>query len=100
VEPFPAPRTRPDQVQIDMVKIRLTRGGAKKRPFYQIVVADIRAKRDGRYIERIGFYNPSAVGGEEKVRVDLARAEHWIGLGAQPTERVAQLIKTAPRPAV
>ena len=81
-----------------MVKIRLTRGGAKKRPFYQIVVADIRAKRDGRYIERIGFYNPGAVGGEEKVRVDLARAEHWIGLGAQPTDRVAQLLATAPRP--
>jgi small subunit ribosomal protein S16 len=90
---------RPDQVQNNMVKIRLTRGGAKKRPFYQIVVADIRAKRDGRYIERIGFYNPAAIGGEEKVRVDLARAEHWIGLGAQPTERVAQLLATAPRPA-
>ena len=96
----PAPRIRPDQVQNNMVKIRLTRGGAKKRPFYQIVVADIRAKRDGRYIERIGFYNPAAIGGEEKVRVDLARAEHWIGLGAQPTERVAQLLATAPRPAV
>jgi small subunit ribosomal protein S16 len=82
-----------------MVKIRLTRGGAKKRPFYQIVVADIRAKRDGRYIERIGFYNPGAVGGEEKVRVDLSRAEHWMGLGAQPTERVAQLLAAAPRPA-
>jgi small subunit ribosomal protein S16 len=95
-----APRSRPDQVQNNMVKIRLTRGGAKKRPFYQIVVADIRAKRDGRYIERIGFYNPAAIGGEEKVRVDLARAEHWIGLGAQPTERVAQLLATAPRPTV
>lgn len=83
-----------------MVKIRLTRGGAKKRPFYQIVVADIRAKRDGRYIERIGFFNPSAVGGEEALRLDLARAEHWIALGAQPTERVVKLMATAPRPAV
>jgi small subunit ribosomal protein S16 len=94
-----AHRIHQDQVHSNMVKIRLTRGGAKKRPFYQIVVADIRAKRDGRYIERIGFYNPAAVGGEEKVRVDLARAEHWIGLGAKPTERVAQLLATAPRPA-
>jgi len=83
-----------------MVKIRLTRGGAKKRPFYQIVVADIRAKRDGRYIERIGFYNPVAVGGEEKLRIDLDRAQHWIGQGAKPTERVAQLMATAPRPAL
>jgi small subunit ribosomal protein S16 len=88
---------RLDQVQDNMVKIRLSRGGAKKRPFYQIVVADVRSKRDGRYIERIGFYNPGAVGGEEKVRVDVARAEHWIGLGAQPTDRVAQLLAMAPR---
>jgi small subunit ribosomal protein S16 len=94
-----SPSHRLDQVQDNMVKIRLTRGGAKKRPFYQIVVADIRSKRDGRYIERIGFYNPGAVGGEEKVRVDVARADHWIGLGAQPTDRVAQLLATAPRPA-
>ncbi|MBK1700695.1 30S ribosomal protein S16 [Thiococcus pfennigii] len=78
-----------------MVTIRLTRGGAKKHPFYQIVVADIRAKRDGRYIERIGFYNPCAVGGETKLRLDRERAEHWLGQGAQPTERVAQLLKQA-----
>ena len=78
-----------------MVKIRLSRGGAKKRPFYQIVVSDIRASRDGRYIERIGFYNPRATGGEEGLRVDQARVQHWIGEGAQPTERVAQLLKMA-----
>ncbi|EIC22188.1 30S ribosomal protein S16 [Thiorhodovibrio frisius] len=78
-----------------MVKIRLSRGGAKKRPFYQIVVADIRCTRDGKYIERIGFFNPGAKGGEERLRVDRARAEHWMGQGAQPTERVAHLLKTA-----
>lgn len=82
-----------------MVKIRLSRGGAKKRPFYQIVVADIRSTRDGKYIERLGFFNPSAKGGEEKLRVDRARAEHWIGRGAQPTERVAHLLKTAAKQA-
>lgn len=76
-----------------MVTIRLTRGGAKKRPFYQIVVADGRAKRDGRYIERIGFFNPIAVGGEDRLRLDRVRAEHWISRGAQPTERVAQLLR-------
>lgn len=82
-----------------MVKIRLTRGGAKKHPFYQIVVADIRAPRDGRYIERIGFYNPTAQSGEVGLRVDRGRAEHWIKNGAQPTERVRQLLKQAAREA-
>ncbi|WPL19620.1 30S ribosomal protein S16 [Thiorhodovibrio winogradskyi] len=82
-----------------MVKIRLSRGGAKKRPFYQIVVADIRGTRDGKYIERIGFFNPGAKGGEERLRVDRVRAEHWIGQGAQPTERVADLLKTAAKQA-
>jgi small subunit ribosomal protein S16 len=76
-----------------MVTIRLSRGGAKKRPFYQIVVADVRSPRDGGYIERIGFFNPIAVGGEARLRVDQARARHWLGQGAQPTERVAQLLK-------
>ena len=61
-----------------MVTIRLSRGGAKKRPFYHIVVADVRAKRDGGYIERIGFFNPVAVGGEVRLRVDRARADHWL----------------------
>lgn len=82
-----------------MVKIRLSRAGAKKRPFYQIVVADIRSTRDGKYIERIGFFNPVAKGGEQRLKVDRARAEHWLGQGAQPTERVAQLLKSAAREA-
>jgi small subunit ribosomal protein S16 len=82
-----------------MVKIRLTRGGAKKRPFYQIVVADIRNARDGRYIERIGFFNPCATGGEDELRVDTARAKHWLERGAQPTDRVAQLLKQAAKQA-
>ena len=76
-----------------MVTIRLSRGGAKKRPFYQIVVADERVKRDGSYIERIGFFNPGATGGEVRLRLDRARAEHWIARGAQPSERVAALMK-------
>ena len=82
-----------------MVKIRLSRGGAKKKPFYQIVVADIRHGRDGRNIERIGFFDPCAKGGAERLRLDRARAEHWIGQGAQPTERVAHLIKEAAKQA-
>lgn len=76
-----------------MVSIRLSRGGAKKRPFYQIVVADGRLKRDGRYIERIGFFNPIATGGEVRLRLDRGRAEYWIGRGAQPSERVAKLLQ-------
>ncbi len=82
-----------------MVTIRLSRGGAKKHPFYQIVVTDVRAKRDGSYIERIGFFNPVAVGGEVRLRLDRARAEHWISKGAQPTERVAKLLKVAAKQA-
>jgi small subunit ribosomal protein S16 len=82
-----------------MVTIRLSRGGAKKRPFYQVVVADERRKRDGRYIERIGFYNPVAVGGEVKLRLDRARAEHWISQGAKPTDRVVKLLKDAAKQA-
>jgi small subunit ribosomal protein S16 len=78
-----------------MVTIRLARGGSKKRPFYQIVVADKRCKRDGRFIERIGFFNPVARGQEETLRINLERVDHWIGQGAQTTDRVAQLIKTA-----
>lgn len=76
-----------------MVVIRLARGGALKRPFYHIVVADRRNRLSGRYIERLGFFNPIATGGEERLRVDLGRAEHWMGQGAQPTERVAHLLK-------
>jgi small subunit ribosomal protein S16 len=78
-----------------MVKIRLARGGAKKRPFYYIVVADERASRDGRSIERVGFYNPIAQGKEVPLTVDLDRVNHWVGVGAQPTEKVRQLIKIA-----
>ncbi len=78
-----------------MVKIRLARGGAKKRPFYQIVVTDIRNSRDGRYIERLGFFNPVATGGEVRLRVDLPRVKHWLERGAQPTGRVATLMKQA-----
>ena len=78
-----------------MVTIRLSRGGAKKRPFYHLVVADGRSKRDGRYIERIGFFNPIAVGGEVKLRVDRARADYWLSQGAKPTERADQLLKQA-----
>ncbi|CRI67995.1 MULTISPECIES: 30S ribosomal protein S16 [Thiocapsa] len=80
-----------------MVTIRLSRGGSKKNPFYQIVVADIRAKRDGRYIERLGFFNPLAKGGEVELRVDRQRAQYWVERGAQPTDRVKQLLKQAAR---
>jgi small subunit ribosomal protein S16 len=82
-----------------MVKIRLIRGGAKKRPFYQIVVTDIRKPRDGGCIERLGFFNPCATGGESRLRVDRARAQHWLERGAQPTERVVRLLKDAAKQA-
>lgn len=78
-----------------MVTIRLARGGAKKRPFYNIVVADSRNARDGRFIERVGFFNPLARGQEETLRLDLARVEHWVSNGAATTDRVAKLIKDA-----
>ncbi len=70
-----------------MVSIRLARGGSKKRPFYQIVVADSRNSVTGRYIERIGFFNPMARGAEERVRLDVARYDHWIAVGAQASDR-------------
>lgn len=76
-----------------MVTIRLARGGAKKRPFYHIVVTDSRNKRDGRYIERLGFFNPIATGGEEKLRLDRERADYWLGKGAKASDRVAGLLK-------
>ena len=78
-----------------MVKIRLTRGGAKKRPFYHIVVTDSRNKRDGRSIERVGFYNPVAVGAEKRVEHDAARVQHWVSHGAQLTDKVRMLVKEA-----
>jgi len=76
-----------------MVKIRLARGGAKKKPFYHIVAADIRSRRDGRSIERLGFFNPVARGKEETLRVDLDRVDHWVGNGAIMTDRVAALVR-------
>ncbi len=75
-----------------MVTIRLALGGSKKRPFYHIHVSDSRSPRDGRYLERIGFYNPIARGQDEKLRVDLERLDHWMGLGAQPSDRVSKLV--------
>jgi small subunit ribosomal protein S16 len=78
-----------------MVKIRLSRGGSKGRPFYHIVVADERCARDGRNIERLGFYNPVATGKEVKLKLDTNKADAWIKKGAQPTEKVRQLIKQA-----
>ena len=76
-----------------MVSIRLSRAGAKKRPFYHLVVTDSRNRRDGRYIERVGFFNPVGTDKEENLRIDLERVDHWIGLGAKPSERVASLLK-------
>ncbi|MEQ4898111.1 30S ribosomal protein S16 [Proteus vulgaris] len=78
-----------------MVTIRLARGGAKKRPFYQVVVTDSRNARDGRFIERVGFYNPLATGNAEELRLDVDRVEHWVAQGATVSERVAGLIKSA-----
>lgn len=77
-----------------MVVIRLSRGGAKKRPFYHIVVADKRRARDSRCIERIGYFNPIASGKENRLLLNQERANYWISQGAQPSERVQQLIKT------
>lgn len=78
-----------------MVVIRLSRGGAKKRPFYNIVVADSRERRDGRYLERLGFYNPMAAGGEQPLRVALDRISYWQGVGAQVSPTVKRLVVTA-----
>ncbi len=78
-----------------MVTIRLSRGGAKGRPFYHIVVSDSRRPRDGRYIERLGFFSPIATASEERVRLDLGRYDYWIGVGAQPSDRVAMLARNS-----
>lgn len=82
-----------------MVTIRLARGGAKKRPFYNVVVTDSRNPRDGRYIERLGFFNPVATGQEERLRLDLERVNFWLGQGAQPSDRVSTLIKESAKAA-
>lgn len=79
--------------RVIMVVIRLARGGSKKRPFYQVVVADKRAPRDGRHIERLGFFNPVARGQEESFRIDLDAYNAWVAKGAQASERVASLVK-------
>jgi small subunit ribosomal protein S16 len=82
-----------------MVVIRLARGGAKKSPFYSVVVADSRNRRDGRFIERVGFYNPIAGEGHESVRLDSERIDYWRSKGAQVSDRVGQLIKQAAKAA-
>ncbi|GLP97178.1 30S ribosomal protein S16 [Paraferrimonas sedimenticola] len=82
-----------------MVTIRLARGGSKKRPFYHVVVADSRNARNGRFIERVGFFNPVARGQEEALRLDLDRIAHWVETGASTSERVAQLVKQAQKAA-
>jgi small subunit ribosomal protein S16 len=74
-----------------VVKIRLARGGAKKAPFYRIVVADVRSPRDGKFIERLGSYNPMVK--EQRCVIDLERVEYWLSVGAKPTERVQKLIQ-------
>lgn len=76
-----------------MVTIRLSRGGAKKRPFYTVVVTDSRSRRDGRCIERVGFFNPIAGGKDVRLSLDQERVQYWISQGAQTSERVAGLIK-------
>lgn len=76
-----------------MVIIRLSRGGSKKRPFYHVTVADSRVSRDGRFIERVGFYNPIARGAEQGTRIDLDRVDHWVKQGAKMSERVDQVVK-------
>jgi small subunit ribosomal protein S16 len=78
-----------------MVTIRLARGGAKKRPYYRIMVADSRRATTGRNIEHVGFFNPLATAGEEKLRIDMERVNYWLGIGAKPSERVAKLLKQA-----
>lgn len=82
-----------------MVVIRLSRGGSKKRPFYNITVADQRRSAKRKFIERIGFYNPQARGAEEMLRFDVERANHWIGQGAQPSDKVKNLMKQAEKAA-
>lgn len=82
-----------------MVSIRLSRGGSKKRPYYHIVVSDSRSPRDGRYIERLGFYNPKAQGAEQELRMDSERMDYWLSKGAKPSDTVSNLIKTAKKAA-
>ena len=82
-----------------MVTIRLSRGGSKKRPYYHITVTDSRMSRDGRYIERLGFFNPQARGQEVRLRLDGERLDQWVGKGAQMSDRVKTLAKEAAKAA-
>ena len=77
-----------------MVVIRLSRGGAKKRPFYHVVVADKRCARDGRCIERVGYFNPIATGKDVRIHLNKERVQYWLSQGAQASDRVQQLLKT------
>lgn len=77
-----------------MVSIRLSRGGAKKRPFYHLIVTDSRNRRDGRYIEKLGYFNPLGTEKDANLRIDLERVDYWIGQGAKPSDRVAALLKS------
>ena len=77
-----------------MVVIRLARGGSHKRPFYHVVAADSRKRRDGRFIERLGFFNPVARGADPELRLSMDRVDYWTGVGAQVSPRVAQLVKS------
>ena len=91
---FPTETWNPKpETLIFMVRIRLARGGVKKKPYYRVVVADQRCKRDGRYLERIGFYNPMVT--ENRFEIDAERVKYWISKGAQPTDRVSKLMKQA-----
>ena len=76
-----------------MVSIRLSRAGAKKRPFYHLVVTDSRNRRDGRYLERVGFFNPIGKDHEVNLQIDVERVDHWLAEGAKPSDRVAALLK-------
>ncbi|HVB84064.1 MAG TPA: 30S ribosomal protein S16 [Rhodanobacteraceae bacterium] len=82
-----------------MVKIRLARGGAKGRPFYHVVVTDERNKRDGRSIERVGYFNPLAVGGDKRLELDVGKVKAWVAKGAQLSDKVRVLVKEASRQA-
>ena len=94
-ELFPHPTPHWDT---NMVVIRLSRGGSKHRPFFNVVVADKRVRRDGRFIERLGFYNPRATGGEESLRIAQDRLAYWTSVGAQVSPTVARLVAQAPKP--
>ncbi len=83
-----------------MVSIRLARSGAKKRPFYHLVAADSRRARGGRYIERLGFFNPIAVEGQEGLRIDLERVDYWVSVGAKLSDRATKLVESYRKEAV